>query len=104
MIRPVVVGPINRPTAHEQFDMVYRVLWTFPGPLQHSNSLIFKAEVIVLTIFVSESFDAKARPRGHCHLKARPPGMFCCAKALGLGTHFGAKAPGYPGGDGNQSN
>ena len=27
-----------------------------------------------------------------------PRGNFCCAKALGLGTHFGAKAPGCPGG------
>ena len=48
--------------------------------------------------------DANARPQGHHHLLARPPGIFCCAKALGLGTHFGAKAPGCPGGDGNRSN
>ena len=37
-------------------------------------------------------------PRGILNLLARPPGIFCCAKALGLGTHFGAKAPGCPGG------
>ena len=48
----------------------------------------------VLTLYV----DANARPQGHRHLLARPPGIFCCAKALGLGTHFGAKAPGCPGG------
>ena len=43
----------------------------------------------VLTLYV----DANARPQGHRHLLARPLGIFCCAKALGLGTHFGAKAP-----------
>ena len=48
----------------------------------------------VLTLYV----DANAQPQGHRHLLARPPGIFCCAKALGLGTHFGAKAPGCPGG------
>ena len=49
----------------------------------------------VLTLFY---VDANARPQGHRHLLARPPGIFCCAKTLGLGTHFGAKAPGCPGG------
>ena len=39
-----------------------------------------------------------ARPQGRHPLLARPPGIFCCAKAPGLGTHFGAKAPGCPGG------
>ena len=34
----------------------------------------------------------------HVDANARPPGIFCCAKALGLGTRFGAKAPGCPGG------
>ena len=52
----------------------------------------------MLTIFVFERFDAKAQPRGHRHLKAQPLGIFCCAKAPGLGTHFSAKAPGCPGG------
>ena len=33
-------------------------------------------------------------PQGHHHLLACPLGIFCFAKALGLGTHFGAKAPG----------
>ena len=43
-------------------------------------------------------------PRDILNLLARPTGIFCCAKALGLGTHFGAKALGCPGGgDGNQS-
>ena len=37
-------------------------------------------------------------PRDILNLLARPPGIFCCAKALGLGAHFGAKAPGCPGG------
>ena len=44
--------------------------------------------------------DGNARPQGHRHLLAQSPGIFCCAKALGLGTHFGAKAPGCPGGGG----
>ena len=48
----------------------------------------------VLTLYV----DANARPQGHRHLLARPPGIFCSGKALGLGTHFSAKAPGCPGG------
>ena len=48
----------------------------------------------VLALYV----DANARTQGHRHLLVRPPGIFCCAKALGLGTHFGAKAPGCPGG------
>ena len=39
-----------------------------------------------------------ARPQGHHPLLARPPGIFCCAKALGLGSHFGAKSLGCPGG------
>ena len=59
----------------------------------------------MVTIFMFESqSDANARPQGHRDLLARPPGIFCFAKALGLGTHFGAKAPGCPGGDGNRSN
>ena len=37
-------------------------------------------------------------PRDIVILLAQPPGIFCCAKAPGLGTHFGAKAPGCPGG------
>ena len=37
-------------------------------------------------------------PRDILNSLAWPPGIFCCAKALGLGTHFGAKAPGCPGG------
>ena len=41
---------------------------------------------------------ANARSQGHHHLLAQPPGILCCVKALGLGTHFGAKAPGFPGG------
>ena len=41
-----------------------------------------------------------AWPQGRHPLLARPPGIFCCAKAPGLGTHFGAKAPGCPGGGG----
>ena len=51
-----------------------------------------------MTVLTNLHVDANARPQGHCHLFARPPGIFCCAKALGLGTHFGAKAPGCPGG------
>ena len=54
----------------------------------------------MLTIFVFESFDANARLQGHCHLKAQPPDIFCCVEALGLGTHFSAKAPGCLGGGG----
>ena len=34
---------------------------------------------------------------------ARSPGIFCFTKALRLGIHFGAKAPGCPGGDGCRS-
>ena len=37
-------------------------------------------------------------PRDILNLLAWPLGIFCCAKALGLGTHFGAKAPGCLGG------
>ena len=48
--------------------------------------------------------DANARPQGHLTFIGPAPGIFCCAKARGLGTHFGAKAPGCPGGDGNRSN
>ena len=51
-----------------------------------------------------KSVDANAQPQGQRHLLAWPPGIFCCAKALGLGTHFGVKAPGAGGGDGNRSN
>ena len=39
-----------------------------------------------------------ARPQGRHLLLAWPPGIFCCAKPPGLGTHFGAKALGCPGG------
>ena len=35
-------------------------------------------------------------PRDILNLLVQPPGIFCCAKALGLGTHFGAKALGCP--------
>ena len=49
----------------------------------------------ILTIFMLMQMPG---PRDILNLLARPPGIFCCAKALGLGTHFGAKAPGCPGG------
>ena len=54
----------------------------------------------MLTMFMFERpVGTNARPQGHHPLLARPPGIFCCAKAPGLGTHFGAKAPGCPGGE-----
>ena len=54
---------------------------------------------IGLTMFMFERpVGTNARPQGRHTLLARPPGIFCCAKAPGLGTHFGAKAPGCPGG------
>ena len=53
----------------------------------------------MLTMFMFERpVGTNARPQGRHPLLARPPGIFCCAKAPGLGTHFGAKAPGCPGG------
>ena len=102
--RTLVIGLIYGPRANKQFDIVFRVFWTWPGPIGYSDSLIFKPRDCVNTLYV----DANARPQGHRHLLARPPGIFCSAKALGLGTHFGAKALGCPGegggGDGNRSN
>ena len=53
----------------------------------------------MLTMFMFERpVGTNARPQGRHPLLARPPGIFSCAKAPGLGTHFGAKAPGCPGG------
>ena len=53
----------------------------------------------MLTMFMFERpVGTNARPQGRHPLLARPPGIFCCAKAPGLGTHFGAKAPRCPGG------
>ena len=49
-------------------------------------------------MFIERPVGTNARPQGRHPLLARPPGIFCCAKAPGLGTHFGAKAPGCPGG------
>ena len=49
----------------------------------------------MLTI-LNSCLNTNARSQGHRHLLARPPGIFCFAKALGLVTHFGAKAPGFP--------
>ena len=42
--------------------------------------------------------DANPWPQDILNLLARPLGIFCYAKALRLGTHSGAKAPGCPGG------
>ena len=53
----------------------------------------------MLTMFMfKRPVGTNARPQGRHPLLVRPPGIFCCAKAPGLGTHFGAKAPGCPGG------
>ena len=49
----------------------------------------------MLTIFMLMQMPG---PRDILNLLARPPGIFCCAKALELGTHFGAKALECPGG------
>ena len=54
----------------------------------------------MLTIIMLKPWpvDTKARRQGHRNRSALPhPGIFCCAKAQGLYTHFGAKAPGFPG-------
>ena len=51
-----------------------------------------------MTEFNTLYVDTNVRPQGHRHLLARPPGIFCCAKALGLGTTFRCKSPGVPGG------
>ena len=42
--------------------------------------------------------DANARPQGHLKFIGPAPGHFLLCKSPGLGTHFGAKAPGCPGG------
>ena len=42
--------------------------------------------------------DANARPQGHLKCIGPAPGHFLLCKSPGLGTHFGAKAPGCPGG------
>ena len=78
-------------------------LLDFARPSRALRQLNFLAKMTVLTIFMFEKVNANARPQGHRHFLARPPGIFSCAKALGLGTYFGAKAPGCPGGDGNRS-
>ena len=37
--RTLVIGLIYGPRANKQFDMVF---WSWPGPMGHSDSLIFK--------------------------------------------------------------
>ena len=54
----------------------------------YSDSLIFN-QITVLTIFMFESQLVQMPD---------PRDIFCSAKAPGLGTHFGAKVPGCPGG------
>ena len=98
--RTLATGKIFGPRANKQFDIAFWVFWTWLGAVGHSDSLIFKPRwLCVNTLYV----DANARPQGHRHLLARLPGIFCCGKALGLGTHFGAKAGGSRR-DGNGSN
>ena len=41
---------------------------------------------------------ANARPKGHLKFIGPAPGHFLLCKSPGAGTHFGAKAPGCPGG------
>ena len=49
--------------------------------------------------------DANARPQGHLKFIGPASGHFLLCKSPGAGnTHFGAKAPGCPEGDGNRSN
>ena len=98
--RTLVIGLIYGPRANKQFDIVFGVFWTWPSPIGHSESLILSPDGCANNLHV----DANAWPQGHRHVVAQPPGIFCCANAMGLGTHFGAKAPGCPGGDGNGSN
>ena len=40
--RTLVIGLIYGPRANKQFDIAFLVFWTLPGPIGHSNSLIFK--------------------------------------------------------------
>ena len=102
--RTLVIGLIYGPRANTQFDIAFWVFWILPGPLRHSDSLILSPDDCDNNLHVWKLVDVNARPQGHRHLLARPSGIFCCAKALGLGTHFGAKALGCPGGDSNLSN
>ena len=53
----------------------------------------------MVTIFTFKS-QLKAWSHEHCHLWAQPLGILHCVKALGMGTHFGAKAPVCRGGGG----
>ena len=40
--RTLVIGLIYGPRANKQFDIAFGVFWTLPGPLRHSDSLMFK--------------------------------------------------------------
>ena len=52
----------------------------------------------MLTIFMFESQLIQMPGPGTSSFIGPAPGISCCAKAPELGTHFGAKAPGCPGG------
>ena len=40
--RTLVIELIYGPRANKQFDIALRVFWTWPGPIGHTDSLIFK--------------------------------------------------------------
>ena len=96
--RTLVIGLIYGPRANKQFDIAFWVFWTLSGPIGHSDILFLDPDNSVDNFHVWKPVDTNARPQGYRHLLVGPRGISCCAKAPVLGTHFGAKAPGWPGG------
>ena len=98
MRRTLVIGPVYRPRANKQFDIAFCVFWTLPGPLRHSYSLILSPDGCVKNFMFESLLMRMPGPRDIVIYMTYPAGIFYCAKDLGLGTHFNAKAPGCPGG------
>ena len=86
--RTLVVGLIYGPRANKQFDIAFWVFWTWPGPIGHSDSLIFKPRWLCQ----QSSCWCKCPAQGTLSFIGPAPGHFLLCKNPGAGHTFRCRA------------
>ena len=92
--RTLVIGLIYRPRASKQFDIAFWVFWTWPGPVGHSDILIFKP----WWLYQHSLWWCKCPATGTPSFIGLAPRHFLLCKSPGAGHTFWCKSPGVPGG------
>ena len=99
--RTFVMRLIYGPRANKQFDIAFWVFWTWPGPVGHSDSLIFKPRWLCWHSLCW----CKCSAPGTSSFTVSTPEHFLLYKSPGVGNILWCKSLGVPGGVGvNRSN